>query len=254
MCTLIALHRCVPGAPLVVAANRDEYHERPAEGPALRETPAGLVAAPRDLRAGGTWLGLNRHGTFAAITNRPTACLDPTRRSRGLLVMDALAWAKASDAAEWMSGLQSGLYNPFNLLVADAEHACVAVYEEWVRVERLEPGVHVIGNADPDDRAVPKIDRLLARVEQAARGEPERLLDELAAVCAGHDGDDGPLADTCIHLGSERGGYGTRSSTLLWLGEPGGRSEWRFAAGAPCRTEYEDCSKLLHGLGLGARS
>ena len=53
-----------------------------------------------------------------------------------------------------------------------------------------------------------------------------------------------------IHLGSERG-YGTRSSTLLWLGEPGTRSEWRFAEGAPCETEYEDRSELLRELGLG---
>ena len=37
MCTLIALHRCVPGAPLVIAANRDEYLDRPAEPPALRD-------------------------------------------------------------------------------------------------------------------------------------------------------------------------------------------------------------------------
>ena len=36
MCTLIALHRCYPDASLVVAANRDEYLDRPAEGPALR--------------------------------------------------------------------------------------------------------------------------------------------------------------------------------------------------------------------------
>lgn len=252
MCTLIALHRCVPGVPLVVAANRDEYLERPAEGPALRATPSGRVAAPRDLRAGGSWLGLNRHGAFAALTNRPTACADATRRSRGLLVMDALAWAKASDAAEWMGALPAGAYNPFNLLVADAENAFVAVYEEEVRVERLEPGVHVIGNADPDDRTAPKIDRLLDRAERALGAGPERLLDELARICRGHEGDGGPLSHACIHLGRERG-YGTRSSTLLWLGEPGTPSEWRFADGPPCRTEYEDCSSLLHELGVVTR-
>lgn len=255
MCTLITLHRCVPGAPLVVAANRDEYRERPAEGPALRETAAGVVvAAPRDLRAGGTWLGVNRHGVFAALTNRPTACADPTRRSRGLLVMDALGAAKASEAAEWLSGLPDAAYNPFNLFVADAHDAYVAVYEEAVRVGSLEPGVHVIGNADPDDRDVAKIGRLLAKAERAATAEPEAVLDELAAICRGHDGSDGPLSDTCIHLGDEARGYGTRSSTLLWLGRPGTRSEWRFADGPPCETAYEDRSRLLHELGFTAGS
>ena len=254
MCTLITLHRCIPGAPLVVAANRDEYRERPAEGPALRETPAGRVAAPLDLRAGGTWLGVNGHGTLAALTNRPTACADATRRSRGLLVMDALGPAKASEAADWLSGLPAGAYNPFNLFVADAHDAYVAVYEEAVKVRKLEPGVHVIGNADPDDRSVAKIDRLLGRAEQAACAEPDAVLNELAAICRGHDGSDGPLSDTCIHLGDEASGYGTRSSTLLSLGEPGMRSEWHFAEGPPCETAYEDRSRLLHELGLGVRS
>jgi len=254
MCTLIALHRCIAGAPLVVAANRDEYRERPCEGPALRDGPAGPVAAPRDLRAGGTWLGVNRHGVFAALTNRPTACADPARRSRGLLVMDALGPAKASDAAEWLRGLPAGAYNPFNLFVADAHDAYVAVYEETVGVRALEPGVHVVGNADPDDRAVAKIDRLHAQAERAVAAGPGDVLDGLAAICRAHDGGDGPRSDTCIHLGDEATGYGTRSSTLLWLGEPGARSEWRYADGPPCETAYEDRSDVLHELGLGARS
>ncbi len=70
MCTLIVLHRCIEATALVVAANRDEFFERPAEGPALRHTAHGKVLAPRDAQAGGTWLGLNEHGLFAAITNR----------------------------------------------------------------------------------------------------------------------------------------------------------------------------------------
>lgn len=249
MCTLITLHRCVPGAPLVVAANRDEYHERPAEGPALRA--GGRIAAPRDLRAGGTWLGVNAHGTFAALTNRPTSCVDAGRRSRGLLVMDALGVKKAAEAVDWMNALPAGAYNPFNLLVADAENAYVAVYEETVRVEALEPGVHVIGNADPDDRSNPKVARILADAERALEGPADRLLDRLADVCRSHEGRTGPLSNTCIHAGLEGKGYGTRSSSLLWRGEPGTRSEWRFADGPPCTTDYEDHSKLLHELGVG---
>src|SRR6185295_8299258 len=73
MCTLVALHRCTPDASLWVAANRDEFLDRPAEGPALRNGRAGALVAPLDRRAGGTWWGLNAHGVFAAITNRPTS-------------------------------------------------------------------------------------------------------------------------------------------------------------------------------------
>ena len=69
MCTLIALHRCVPGSPLVVAANRDEFLARPAEGPALRMRENGPILAPLDVEAGGTWLGLNGRGVFVGLTN-----------------------------------------------------------------------------------------------------------------------------------------------------------------------------------------
>ena len=85
MCTLIALHRCVTGASLVIAANRDEFLERPSEGPALRSTQYGVIAAPRDVKAGGTWLGLNGSGVFAGLTNRPTAVVKDSEDSEQLL-------------------------------------------------------------------------------------------------------------------------------------------------------------------------
>ncbi|MCE7958558.1 MAG: hypothetical protein DYH06_11570, partial [Acidobacteria bacterium ACB2] len=85
MCTLVALHRCVPGAHLWVAANRDEFLARPAAGPALRDGRAGAIVAPLDLQAGGTWWGLNAQGVFAAVTNRPAPRPDPALRSRGQL-------------------------------------------------------------------------------------------------------------------------------------------------------------------------
>jgi hypothetical protein len=101
---------------------------------------------------------------------------------------------------------------------------------------------------------VAKIARLFGEAELAASAAPDAVLDALARVCRAHDGAAGPLSDTCIHLGDEATGYGTRSSTLLWLGEPGARCEWRYADGPPCETAYEDRTGILHELGLGARS
>ena len=80
MCTLIALHRPHPRVPLVVAANRDEYLDRPASGLAIFESGGRRIVAPRDLRAGGTWLGLNDRGMFAALTNRPNPTPDASRK------------------------------------------------------------------------------------------------------------------------------------------------------------------------------
>jgi uncharacterized protein with NRDE domain len=88
MCILLVLRDQVEGWPLVVGANRDEFRDR-LFVPPLAEGP---VLAPRDLRAGGTWLALHRAGVLVAVTNLPEAAPDPARASRGLL---ALSMARA---------------------------------------------------------------------------------------------------------------------------------------------------------------
>jgi uncharacterized protein with NRDE domain len=249
MCTLIAFHRCAPGSPLWVAANRDEYLDRPAEGPALRWVADRPLVAPLDLRAGGTWWGLSATGVFAAVTNRPTRTPDPSRRSRGRLVLDVLQSGTAREAAAALADVPGSAYNPFNLFVADGREAFAAIYEEVPRVEPLEPGVHVIGNVDPNAREVTKIRRTLERAEALAGRPDDRVRAGLADLCRSHDGDGDPLASPCVHTEL---GYGTRSSTLLRLGADGG--ELRHAPGPPCATDYEDLTTLLSELARAAGS
>ena len=247
MCTLIVLHRLVPGAPLVVAANRDEYLDRPSEGPALRTTDFGPVVAPRDLRAGGTWLGLNAEGVFVAVTNLRCSDPDPQRRSRGLLVMDALFAGSAAESADALRALPERTYNPFNLLVADSREAFLLSYRETPRIQNLEPGAHVVGNTDPEDREAPKVKRILERAKKVAHAPHSSLFDELAVVCGEHGSSDGPLGDTCVHTAA----YGTRSSTLLSIGHETSpdtqsrASTLLYADGPPCRTKYLDFTPLL---------
>lgn len=250
MCTLIVLHRCFSPAPLVLAANRDEYLDRPAEKPALRRSGRRGVLAPRDLRAGGTWLGLNDAGVVAALTNRPCPSPDASLRSRGLVVLEVLGAGSAAEAIEALSGFPEGAYNPFNFFVSDGEEAFAATCQGRLRVTELEPGPHVIGNVDPDDRNAPKIARLLVRAERIAERGVDEALDGLAEVCRSHEGNGarGPLDDTCIHAG----GYGTRSSTLIRLGPDASRNEFRHAEGAPCQTEYENLNPFLSELDLRA--
>jgi uncharacterized protein with NRDE domain len=249
MCTLIALHRPDPRFPLVIAANRDEYLDRPAAGPAVRTSSNRQILAPLDLRAGGTWLGVSDLGVFAALTNRPCPEPDRSRRSRGLLVTEALAASTAAEAATRLEALPTSAYNPFNLFVADGLRAFAVTYEQGPTVTELAPGAHLIGNADPDDRAVPKVARLLEEAERVAEGPAEWWLEGLTAVCRSHEGDAGPLGSACVHAG----GYGTRSSTLLKIAAEPAHSELRFADGPPCRTEYEEFSPLLHRLLRGER-
>jgi uncharacterized protein with NRDE domain len=244
MCTLIVFHRCFADAQLVIAANRDEYLDRPAEPPALRSWHGRCVLAPRDVRAGGTWLGTNDAGVFAAVTNRPNPRPDPARRSRGLLVGEALGAASALEAAARLGALAAGAYNPFNLVVCDARDAFVAVYEEKPELRRLEAGVHVIGNGDPDSRRLPKLARLLDQAEAIARGRVSDALAALERACAAHRDDGNPLESTCIHAGA----YGTRSSTLLLRGARREQDVFRYSAGPPCSHAYQDFTPLLAQL------
>lgn len=254
MCTLIALHRGVAGWPLVIAANRDEYLDRPSEGPRLRRAAFGSMVSPRDLREGGTWLGIGPSGLFAGITNRPCPTPDRERRSRGLLVQDVLAAPHAAAAAEALERVEAGAYNPFNLLVADGRDAFVAVYEDEVKVRALQPGVHVVGNADPNDRAVPKVARLLIEAGRAAEVGGAGVLGALAEVCRQHRGSSNPLEDTCIHTHAPQGAYGTRSSALLAYDAPACPARLLFADGPPCRTQYEDFTPLLRELRIDVES
>ena len=246
MCTLVALHRCTPGAFLWIAANRDEYADRPSEGPALRNGHNGLLVAPLDRREGGTWWGVNARGVFAALTNRPSRDPDPQRRSRGQLVLDALAAGSAQSAADAAARLGADLHNPFNLFVADERDAFAIVYEGTPRVMTLGPGVHVIGNADPNAREVAKIARTIDRAEAVAAGPPAKIANGLRDICRAHEAGDDALASTCVH----RGGYGTRSSTLLRLGSDGDLLQ--HAEGPPCTNPYRDFTPLLAQLGSPA--
>ena len=260
MCTLIALHRCFPDAPLIVAANRDEYLDRPTEGPGIRDWNGINLLAPRDVRAGGSWLGMSATGLFGALTNRPAAP-DPARRSRGLLVNDTLsANPTAEAAAAALAALPEGIYNPFNLFVSDGDRAFVAVYEDAPSVTELAPGPHVIGNADPNDGDHPKVSRIMREAEGVAAGSSARALDALAEICRSHEGEPGnPLAQTCIHTrldidGAKPGGYGTRSSMLYRRGHQLEEASFLWSEGSPCENDFEDQTHLLRDLDQTTRT
>lgn len=248
MCTLVTLHRVVPRTQLVVVANRDEFLDRPAEKPALLATGSGTLLAPRDAVAGGTWLGLNQAGVFAALTNVACANPDPQRRSRGLLVVDALAAKSASDAAEALRALPAGAYNPFNLLVADAEGVVTFTYQDELRSVEAGTGAFVVGNTALDAPQPGKVTRLRERIETA----DEVDLEALADWCAEHEsaGPRGPLDALCVHTPA----YGTRSQAQIRIAESGlddSRSVFRYAEGAPCENPTEDFTPLLRDLGQG---
>jgi uncharacterized protein with NRDE domain len=246
MCTLILLDRVVPGVPIVVAANRDEFFARPAAPPALfRSDEAGRASfvAPQDLEAGGTWMGVNERGLFAGLTNRRNANPQPERRSRGLLVRDALARAGTADALAAPGPDPAGTYNPFHLLLADgASTALASAGADGFRTRVLAPGIHVVGNGDFQDDAPGKLGRIRSAAARIDAQAPwERIVAELMAVLSDHGAPD-TFENACVHSPE----YGTRSSAVIALGRA--RRGYWVTDGPPCRAKLTNRSRLLDDL------
>jgi uncharacterized protein with NRDE domain len=246
MCTLAIYFKAFADYPVVVAANRDEYLARPALPPTtLAETPH--IVGGKDLRASGTWLGINQHGIVAGLLNRRNGSVenDPNLRSRGLLCLDALRYAAATEAAQFVAAQNGRDYNPFNLLIASRQEAFVA-YNRWSEIEvvKLIPGTHLLTNLDVDDFECPRISRSRKHFEELGSRadfacDPVGLRDELHRLLADHstqlDPRSGRPNSLCLHLGD----YGTRSSSMIFMGRQPQQIAHFFAAGPPCTASFE---------------
>ncbi|QLE83734.1 NRDE family protein [Shewanella sp. Scap07] len=148
MCILFVAYQVHPDYPLIVCANRDEFHHRPTQGLHLWQQPQGIIAG-KDLEAGGTWLGVNQQGEFAALTNiRAPELQQQDMRSRGDLVLNALDSQQPFDQL-WLTQ-HSEQYNPFNLVFE--QHDQLMCYNSVSQTSSpLSRGFHAISNGELDD-------------------------------------------------------------------------------------------------------
>lgn len=238
MCLVVLGLHAHPLYPLVVAANRDEFLDRPSEPARFWPEDPGLLAG-RDLRAGGTWLGVTRSGRFAALTNiRDPRRQDPAAPSRGALVVRFLKGRDAPVEHLGRVAAEPVRRNPYNLL-AGAEGRLAWYSNAGAGPQEVRAGVHAVSNALLDT-PWPKTTRSAARLAEilgrGTRIDPE----ELFALLGDRDpAPDGDLPDTGVGLPAERllsppfvasPGYGTRGSTLLLVSRAGAASllERRF--------------------------
>lgn len=147
MCLILIAWKVDPENPLVLAANRDEFHHRPTQSlHRWRDKPA--VIAGRDLQAGGTWLGASRSGRVAAVTNYREE--DPRRQglqSRGEIVT---AFLMSSDSPEAFSrSIECASFAGFSLLTVDADDLCY-ISNRGDAATRLSPGIYGLSNASLD--------------------------------------------------------------------------------------------------------
>ena len=220
MCLILAGWRVHRAAALVVAANRDEFHARPASRAGFwADQPA--VLAGRDLQAGGTWMGVSRDGRFAAVTNYRGGTEPGAAESRGALVTRFLHGAEVPALAE-----RKADYSGFNLLACDGESLWWLSNRDGAP-RRLEPGWYGLANLLLD---TPDVQPHKSRFA-AAPVSVEPLLEVL-----------GPA-----RIVDER--YGTRCSSALILGERVVFAERAFdAAGREERTLRYEFSARAHLL------
>ena len=196
VCLLIAMFQVVPGAPLIVAANRDERLDRPAVPMTVLRERDPRILGGRDELAGGTWLAVNEHGVVAGLTNQPSPDgRDPAKRSRGEL---PLAFARYQTAATAVSAVRAELdptaYNPCWMLVGDREslHFIGISGGSSTDVEQLEPGLHVLENAPlhPVSAKAAFVRGLvtdaLARLPGDGAGDPATTVSALKTVLGDH--------------------------------------------------------------------
>jgi uncharacterized protein with NRDE domain len=268
MCLLAIHFQVCDAAPLLIAANREEFYDRPSLGPAIQAGPPRVLCGV-DARAGGTWLGVNEHGVVAAVTNRPKphpgaaprllpaagvlAPAGPTAvapRSRGLLCRELLNFRRAADAARFAyEQLATGAYDGANFVCLDADYGAVIHAGARLEAVELSPGLHILTAGDVNDASDPR--QALARrlfAEQAWAG-PREFVEAARHVCSR-----GPVGDSpgIVVRGD---GRGTVSSTILAVARRADESVYHFAAGAPDVSAFQDCSNLARSIfPVGAQS
>jgi len=243
VCLLAVAWKARPDVPLAVSANRDEMYARASAGPRIENVGSLPVLMPLDLVAGGTWLGVNASGLFVGVTNRAGAARDPARRSRGLLVRDAMAASSARALHALLAALEPLRYNGFHLLYADRDAAFVTWSDgEKVTHRELEPGLHVLsersfgaGTARRETLVRERIEKLLGAGPPTASALRETMRFHA----------DDTLEAACVH--ADAVGYGTRSSFQLVLPAADAPSAL-WTDGPPCTAHAEDITPLAARL------
>ncbi|GIV61973.1 MAG: hypothetical protein KatS3mg044_0839 [Rhodothermaceae bacterium] len=227
MCLIVFSYRQHPEYPFIFAGNRDEFLDRPA-APMHFWPDAPDVLAGRDLRGGGTWLGLTRHGRFATVTNvREPDRIDPEAPTRGQLPVRFLLGDDPPDAFLDALEPEAPRYNGFNLLVGDG--TTLHYFSNRCGRQVLAPGLYGLSNARLDT-PWPKVERARARLAALLAEDGSDL-----EACFDLLADDTPAPDDALLATGlspewERAlspifirapGYGTRVSTVILVRSDG---------------------------------
>lgn len=236
MCLLVIAWASHAHFPLIAAANRDEFHERPSAALGRWPEPPHLIGG-RDLRAGGAWLALDRSRRFGVVTNyRDLQRPAPGAPSRGELIPQYLG--KTCGAGEFLAELEprANQYSGFNLLLADERELWYASNRAHPFARPLPPGIYGLSN-HLLDTPWPKLARVRQAFESwlgtlAGSEAPPRAADALLGMLEDRSpaGADEALPETGLPHEWERvlsspfvlhPEYGTRCSTVVLIERDG---------------------------------
>lgn len=228
MCLIAFSYKQHPRYDLVFIANRDEFYQRPTRAAQFWQDYPGVLAG-KDLKAGGTWMGITRSGSFAALTNyRDPEMKKENPPSRGQLVLDYLTGRE--DPASYLAQVdrRADKYDGFNLLTGTMDRLMYYSNKEK-SIRKVPPGVHGLSNH--------LLDTPWKKVRDAKTGIQEVLdkqtipVDELFEILINDSvAGDEELPKTGLPADLERavspifiktGQYGTRSSTVLLVDKEG---------------------------------
>lgn len=224
MCLLLFSYKSHPEYKLILAANRDEFYDRPSSSAQFWDEDKNILAG-KDLKEGGTWLGITRSGRFAAITNyRDMKTIKTSAPSRGSLTKRFLSSEILPDeyGKELLSS--ASLYNGYNLIFGDSS-GFFYFSNKSLKLIRLSPGIYGLSN-HLLDTPWPKVETSKISFKSALN-KKEMNEEELFSVLSDTSiPSDDSLPDTGLSPEIERAVspvfvetplYGTRSSTvILW--------------------------------------
>ncbi len=230
MCLVLLAYDCHPRYRLVIAANRDEFHDRPAAPLAWWQDVPGVLGG-RDLAAGGTWLGMGRHGRLGVITNfRDPATYRPKAPSRGALIPRFIMGSAPADEFASRVAAEGADLSGFSLLLYDGRSLAYATNQPAAQARPLEPGVYGLSN-HALDTPWPKLALTRERFEAGIEGERLRPGSLGKLLRDRQPAPDAALPDTGIGVERERllsapfivnDAYGTRCTTIVLIDREGG--------------------------------
>ena len=216
MCLVVFALGVSRNYPLILAANRDEMHERPS-APAKWWKDYPSILGGRDLLAGGTWLGVNRKGRLATVTNLRQEGDNQSTVSRGHLVSDYLATEGDAENFRKKIDIEKKVFGPFNLLIFDG--TVFHYFSNRAETARLGPGIHAISNAKRGT-TLPKLLRAKQGLEKClSANDLSKCLFRLLSDANTHD--DPSITEETERMPHDatlfvKGPYyGTRSSTVV---------------------------------------